>query len=102
VRARPRARKAAGAGEQAPDASASLRAAEEKLAAGDIAEACGLGQAAAKQAPGDAATWEFLGRCYMRLPDPRRARAYYREYLSRAPEGPKAAFIRAIVEREQP
>jgi len=84
------------------DASSQLRAAEEKLVAGDIVEACALGQVAATRAPDDAAPWEFLGRCYMRLPDPRRARGYYREYLARAPAGPKASFIRAIVEREQP
>jgi serine/threonine protein kinase len=102
VRADPPAREPVPPQTREADASSQLRAAEEKLAAGDIAEACGLGQAAAKQAPGEAATWEFLGRCYMRLPDPRRARAYYREYLARAPAGPKASFIRAIVEREQP
>jgi len=44
--------------------------------------------------------WEFLGRCYMRLPDPAEARAAYRRYLELAPDGPRASVIRAIVERE--
>ena len=57
---------------EADEAAPSLRAAEERLTAGDIAEACALGQIAAARAPEDPSTWEFLGRCYMRLPDARR------------------------------
>jgi hypothetical protein len=78
----------------------SLHLAEQRLTEGHVAEACGLGRSAAARAPQDAAIWEFLGRCHMRLPDPRQAHAYYRKYLALAPAGPKAAFIRAIVEQE--
>jgi len=79
-----------------------LRAAEARLAAGHVADACALGFVAAAHTPEDAAVWEFLGRCHMRLPEPRQARAYYRRYLALAPAGAKASFIRAIVEREGP
>jgi hypothetical protein len=79
-----------------------LHTAEQRLAAGHVAEACTLGLVAAARTPEDAAVWEFLGRCHMRLPEPRQARAYYRRYLALAPASAKASFIRAIVEREGP
>jgi Flp pilus assembly protein TadD len=81
-------------------AAETFRAAENRLDEGRIDEACALGQVAAAQAPGLAAVWEFLGRCYMRLPDPERARAAYRKYLELAPDAPRASLIRAMVERE--
>jgi serine/threonine protein kinase len=71
--------------------------AEERLGSGRIADACALGQVAARHASRTPAVWEFLGRCYMRLPDPDAARLYYRNYLTIAPDGPKAALIRAMV-----
>jgi len=79
-----------------------LLAAEERLTAGHVADACALGQVAAARAPQHASVREFLGRCYMRLPDPQQARAYYRKFLTLAPADPKAAFIRAIIEQEGP
>jgi hypothetical protein len=73
--------------------------AEEQLSLGRVAEGCALGKTVAGRAPDAAAVWEFLGRCYMRLAKPDEARAYYRKYLALAPDGPRAPFIRAIVER---
>jgi hypothetical protein len=84
------------------DVEATLRAAEQRLAAGAVAEACALGQVAAERAPQSPAPWEFLGRCHMRIPDPVQARAYYHRYLLLAPAGAKASFIRAIVEQRGP
>jgi len=81
-------------------ADETLRGAEARPGAGRVGEACALGQVAAAQAPRAPAVWEFLGRCYMRLPDPAEARAAYRRYLELAPDGPRASVIRAIVERE--
>ena len=79
-------------------AAQTFRAAESRLDEGRISEACALGQVAAEQAPRLPAVWEFLGRCYMRLPDPERARAAYRKYLELAPDAPRASLIRAMVE----
>jgi Tfp pilus assembly protein PilF len=79
-----------------------LRPAEERLEAGRIAEACALGLVASEHAPRVPAVWEFLGRCYMRLSEPKEARAYYRKYLALAPSGPDAPFIRSITERDEP
>jgi serine/threonine-protein kinase len=93
---------ASAAAAKADDPERSLAAAEERLTAGHVAEACALGQVMAASAPQEAAIWEFLGRCYMRLPDPRQARAYYRRYLALAPGSPNAPFIRAIVEQAGP
>jgi len=81
-------------------AAQTLRAAVDRLGAGRIGEACALGQLAAEQAPRSPAVWEFMGGCYMRLPDPERARAAYRNYLELAPDAPRASLIRAMVERE--
>jgi serine/threonine-protein kinase len=99
---RPHARAAPAPLANAADAEPSLQAAEERLSAGHIAEACLLGQTVAARLPNEPAIWEFLGRCYMRLPDPRQGRACYRKYLALAPASPKASFIRAIVEQERP
>src|SRR6185436_3861896 len=84
------------------DAEPLLRPAEEQLAQARIAEACALGRIAADAAPEAPAVWEFLGRCYMRLAEPDQAVACYRKYLALAPDGPRARFIRAIVERGAP
>ncbi len=79
-----------------------LDSAEAHLRGGRIEEACVEGRAAARQAPAFPAAWEFLGRCYMRLGEPAEARDYYRRYLQLAPSGPKAVFIRAIVDEQAP
>jgi Flp pilus assembly protein TadD len=81
-------------------AAQTLRGAEDRLGKGSIGEACALGQVAAGQAPRLPAVWEFLGRCYMRLPDPERARSAYRKYLELAPDAPRASLIRVMVERD--
>jgi Flp pilus assembly protein TadD len=73
----------------------------DRLDEGRVGEACALGDVAAGQAPRSPAAWEFLGRCYMRLPDPERARAAYRKYLELAPDAPRASLIRAMVERDR-
>jgi serine/threonine protein kinase len=86
---------------QGEPAAQTLRAAEERLSTGRVGEACALGQVAAGQAPGSPAAWEFLGRCYMRLPDSEEARACYRKYLELAPDGPRASLIRAIVDGDR-
>jgi cytochrome c-type biogenesis protein CcmH/NrfG len=54
---------------------------------------------ASERAPQSPAVWEFLGRCYMRMSEPEEAIASYRKALALAPDGPRAPFIRAIVER---
>jgi serine/threonine-protein kinase len=82
-----------------PNTEPSLAAAEERLTAGRLADACALGQVTAARAPQDPSVWEFLGRCYMRIPDAAQARDYYRRFLALAPADPRAEFIRAIVER---
>ena len=100
--ARPRANSLPVPQANAAETEPPLHTAEQRLAAGHVADACALGLVAAARTPEDAAVWEFLGRCHMRLPEPRQARAYYRRYLALAPAGAKASFIRAIVEREGP
>jgi len=108
-RRRPPARSPKAGAMAAPPAAAAparnadlLRAAEEELSFGRFSEACALGRAAAETAPETPAIWEFLGRCYMRLAQPREARGYYRRYLSLSPDGRRASFIRAIVARSEP
>jgi serine/threonine protein kinase len=88
--------------EGAASATDTLQSAEALLSGRLIVQACAEGQIAATREPESAAVWEFLGRCYMRLGEPDRARAYYRKYLSIAPTSPKARFIRAIVEESAP
>ncbi len=72
--------------------------AEERLGAGQIAEACALGQAAAGAHPDWAPAWQFLGRCRMRRGEREAAGTAFRRYLELAPEAPDASFIRAILE----
>ncbi len=101
----PVARPAASAGATAAspaapvDAGALLRRADEQLAAGRTDEACALGQTAAERAPASAAVWEFLGRCYMRVGAPEKARASYQKSLALDPDGPQAVFIRAMLKK---
>ena len=83
--ARPRANSLPVPPANAADTEPPLDTAEQRLTAGHIADACALGLVAAAHTPEDAAIWEFLGRCHMRVPDPRQARAYYRRYLALAP-----------------
>jgi serine/threonine protein kinase len=85
----------------AETASQLLESAEQHLRSGHIEEACVLGRDAADRAPDAPATWEFLGRCHMRLGEPREARAYYRRYLLLAPGSSNALFIRAMVEEKE-
>jgi tetratricopeptide (TPR) repeat protein len=74
-----------------------LESAEARLRAGRIEEACVEGRAAATQSPALPESWEFLGRCYMRLGEPAEARTYYRRYLDLSPDGNNAVFIRAML-----
>jgi hypothetical protein len=104
-RARPSgwARSAKAARGPRDDATAELLVrAEELLGAGRIPEACALVEAAVDRAPRTPAVFEFLGRCYMRLPDPETARRYHARYLEVAPDGPKAALVRALMGRQAP
>lgn len=75
-----------------------LRAAEERLGAGAIAEACALGQAATEAHPDSAQSWQFLGRCRMRRGEREPAASAFERYLQLAPNAPDASFIRAILE----
>ena len=75
-----------------------VRAAEERLGAGEIAEACALGQSAAEAHPESAQAWQFLGRCSMRRGEREAAATAFRRYLELAPMAPDASFIRAILE----
>lgn len=79
-----------------------LAEAEALLGSGHIAEACARAHIAAERDPRSFAAWEFLGRCYMRVPDPERARTYYRKSLEVAPDNRRAALIRALLETETP
>jgi serine/threonine-protein kinase len=76
----------------------SLAAAEERLGAGKIGEACAIGQAVADAHPRAPAPWQFLGRCSMRLGDRARAVAAFERYLELAPGAADAPFVRAILE----
>jgi Flp pilus assembly protein TadD len=51
------------------------------------------------QAPESAATWKFLGGCFMRLGEPVRARRHYRRFLLLSPNDPDSVFIHAIVKQ---
>lgn len=84
------------------DAEPLVARAEGLLGRGHIVESCTLGREASRLYPSDARTWEFLGRCLMRLGQPDQARVAYRRYLAIAPDGPDAIFVRAMVDREQP
>jgi serine/threonine-protein kinase len=79
-------------------ATVTLAAAEERLGAGRIAEACALGQAVADAHPESPTAWRFLGRCRMRLGQRGQAAAAFRRYLELAPAGDDAPFVRAILE----
>jgi hypothetical protein len=78
---------------------ASLERAEELLAEERTAEACAVGEAVAARAPESAATWKFLGGCFMRLGEPARARRHYRKFLLLSPNDPDSVFIQAIVKQ---
>jgi len=84
------------------DSVSDLQRARDLLAQGQVTSACAVGQIAASRKPNDPAVWEFLGRCYMRLGQPKQARAYYRRYLDLAPNSSNAVFVRAIVDKEDP
>jgi serine/threonine-protein kinase len=79
-----------------------LASAEQNLKSGSIAEACRLGRQAVERASESPAAWEFLGRCLMRLGQPREARLCYRRFLALSPDDPKALFLEAIVDEDQP
>jgi Flp pilus assembly protein TadD len=81
-----------------PGEAAPLRQAEDLLRSGRISEACAVGEAVVARSPDAGAAWRFLGRCYMRLSQPGKARACYRRYLAVAPSAPDASFVRAIID----
>ena len=83
------------------DAAALLEHAESLLAEGKIEEACTAGEQSAARTTVPPAIYRFLGRCYMRLGRPGKARANYRRYLEKAGDAPDASFVRAIVESNQ-
>jgi Flp pilus assembly protein TadD len=87
-----------GQGTATAEADVALEKAEATLAEGRVVDACGLGQRALAHAPRVAASWLFLGQCYMRLGQSERARSYYRGYLDIAPNAPNAPFVRTIVD----
>jgi tRNA A-37 threonylcarbamoyl transferase component Bud32 len=82
------------------DREARLDAAEDLLAEGKIREACALGERSAELRAALPDAYRFLGRCYMRLGRPSKARANYRKYLERAGAAADASFVRAIVGSE--
>jgi eukaryotic-like serine/threonine-protein kinase len=75
-----------------------VRAAEQRLGAGEIAEACALGQSAIEAHPESPQAWHFLGRCRMRRGEREAARTAFRRYLELAPKADDESFIRAILE----
>jgi tetratricopeptide (TPR) repeat protein len=79
-----------------------LGSAEQHLKAGSIDEACRLGRQAVDRAADSPAAWEFLGRCLMRLGQPREARLSYRKFLALSPDDPNALFVKAIVDEDEP
>jgi hypothetical protein len=81
----------------APRVPAIIERAERLLVQGAAAEACALGEQVAALAPQAPASYLFLGKCYMRLPDAERGRRSYRRFLELAPNDPDAVFVRAIV-----
>jgi len=78
-----------------------LQSAEEHLRSGSIEEACLLGHEAAQRAAEAPAVWEFLGRCLMRLGEPREARLCYRRFLALKPDDANALFIEAIIDEDE-
>jgi serine/threonine-protein kinase len=97
---RRRSVRAAAAGDTATgEDAATLDRAQALLAQGRTAEACARGEMVAARAPESAATWKFLGGCFMRLGQPVRARDHYRKYLLLSPNDPDAVFIQAIVKQ---
>jgi serine/threonine protein kinase len=83
------------------DSAALIDAAEDLLTRGKIAQACEAAERAAQNAA-SAAAQAFLGRCYMRLGNPQRARQSYAKYLELAPNAANAEFVRAIVRDGEP
>jgi Flp pilus assembly protein TadD len=71
------------------------------LRSGNIEEACLLGREASHRASESSAVWEFLGRCLMRLGEPREARLCYRKFLALSPDDPRAVFVKAIVDEDE-
>jgi serine/threonine-protein kinase len=80
------------------DAAALVERAEGLLVAGEGAAACALGEQAALNAPAAPVVHRFLGKCYMRLSNPQKARRHYGRYLELAPDAPDGVFVRAIVQ----
>ena len=66
---------------------------------GDVQRGCELGEEAATAMPTLPAAQRFLGQCYIRLGDSKRACPHYRRYLELAPDAPDWEFVRAILER---
>jgi len=83
--------------EASGDREVTLDAAEDLLVEGKVREACALGEQWAELRGALPDAYKFLGRCYMRLGRPSKARANYRKYLERAGDAPDASFVRAIV-----
>lgn len=81
----------------ASPATALIDAAGKLLARGKMVEACETGERAAAQSPAAAEVHAFLGRCYMRLGSPQRARASYARYLELSPLAANAVFVRAML-----
>jgi serine/threonine protein kinase len=78
-----------------------LQSAEQHLRSGSIDEACLLGREAVHRAADSPAAWEFLGRCLMRLGEPREARLCYRKFLALSPNDSNAIFVKAIIDEEE-
>jgi serine/threonine protein kinase len=83
----------------APTRSVLMERAERLLVDGDVASACQTASQAAALAPQDPGVHLFLGRCFMRLLNPARARDHYRRYLELAPDATDAFFVRAILDK---
>ena len=71
--------------------------AESLLAQGEVVSACEKGEDFKRMNPQLPRVSRFLGKCYMRMGQPQRARENYRRYLELAPDASDAAFIKSIV-----
>jgi Flp pilus assembly protein TadD len=74
-----------------------LGEAERLLGQGETGDACARGEEAKRMSPKLAATYKFLGKCYMRGGRAPEANDNYKKYLELSPGAPDAPFVKSML-----